>query len=423
MENDNKDSVLENARAEGVVILERYKSYKRRLRIYRGCLCVAIFISVMTIGFFGYRYFYNKIPGVLRVKAGEEKTEVDFGMFVTPGAPTATANGYSMQVNLLGFLPLKEVDIQIIDDRELIPCGIPVGLYVEFQGILVTNVGEFTGYHGKTVSPAKGILQEGDYILGVNGYEIGDKEDFVKTIAESCGTELALTFRRGKEVVTKPVKAVQDENGEYKLGIWLRDNAQGIGTMTYIDSRGNFGALGHALGDMDTSTILDVEDGALLRTRIIDIKKGKKGDPGELTGTVTYADSYVLGDVDYNGNTGIFGNCNAKGYSMVEAQPLPIGLKQDIRLGDAYVYCTVRDKPEYFDIEITGVELENDRVNRGIELTITDPELLEITGGIVQGLSGSPIIQDGKIIGAVTHVLIDDPDKGFGIFIETMLTH
>ena len=142
-----------------------------------------------------------------------------------------------------------------------------------------------------------------------------------------------------------------------------------------------------------------------------------------MTGIVTYQESYVLGDVDYNGNTGIFGSCNTKGYGMVEAEPLPIGLKQDIRLGDALVYCTVREQPEYFDIEITKVELENDRVHRGIELTITDPELLDITGGIVQGLSGSPIIQDGKIIGAITHVLIDDPDKGFGIFIETMLTH
>ncbi len=423
MDRDKEDSVLERARAEGVVIMECYKRRRRKLRIYRFCLCVAIFISFMLFGFFGYRYFYNKVPGILRVKAGQESTTVDFGLFVTPKEPTATANGYSMQVNLLGFVPLKEVDIQIIDDRELIPCGIPVGLYVEFQGILVTKVGEFTGADGRTVAPAKGILEEGDYILGVNGYEIGDKDDFVKTISESGGKELALTFRRGDQVLTKTVHGVLDEKGEYKLGIWLRDNAQGIGTMTYIDSEGNFGALGHALGDMDTSTILDVEDGALLRTKIIDIKKGVKGDPGELTGMVTYQDSYVLGDVDYNGNTGIFGSCNAKGYGMVQAEPLPIGLKQEIQIGEAQIYCTVKDKPEYFDIRITKVELEDDRVNRGIEITITDPRLLEITGGIVQGLSGSPIIQNGKIIGAVTHVLIDDPDKGFGIFIETMLTH
>ena len=423
MDRDMENGVLERARAEGVVIMECYKSHRRKLRIYRFCLCVAIFISCILIGFFGYRYFYNKVPGILRVKAGQETTTVDFGLFVTPKEPTATANGYSMQVNLLGFVPLKEVDIQVIDDTQLIPCGIPIGLYVEFKGILVTKVGDFTGEDGKTIAPAKGILEEGDYILGVNGYEIGDKDDFVGTISESSGKELLLTFRRGEEVLTKAVSAALNENGEYKLGIWLRDNAQGIGTMTYIDSEGNFGALGHALGDIDTSTVLDVEDGALLKTKIIDIKKGEKGDPGELTGVVTYQDSYVIGDVDYNGNTGIFGSCNTKGYGMVQAEPLPIGLKQDIQLGTAQIYCTVEGEPEYFDIQITKVELENDRVNRGIELTITDPRLLEITGGIVQGLSGSPIIQNGKIIGAVTHVLIDNPEKGFGIFIENMLEH
>ena len=423
MDQEKDGDVLERAREDGIVILESYKKRRRKLRIYRFCLCVAIFISGITIGFFGYRYFYNKVPGVLRIKAGQESTTVDFGMFVTPKEPTATANGYSMQVNLMGILPLKEVDIQIIDDTELIPAGIPIGLYVEFNGILVTSVGEFTGADGKKVSPAKGILEEGDYILGVNGYEIGDKEDFMETISESGGQEMLLTFRRGDEVLTRAVHALPNEEGEYKLGIWLRDNAQGIGTMTYIDSEGNFGALGHALGDIDTSTTLDVEDGALLKTKIIDIKKGQKGEPGELTGVVTYQDSYVIGDVDTNGNTGIFGSCNTKGYGMVDADPLPIGLKQEIEVGYAQIYCTVEEEPEYFDIQITKVELENDRVNRGIELTITDPRLLEITGGIVQGLSGSPIIQNGKIVGAVTHVLIDSPEKGYGIFIETMLTH
>ena len=215
----------------------------------------------------------------------------------------------------------------------------------------------------------------------------------------------------------------QNSEGAYKIGIWVRDNAQGVGTMTYIDGEGNFGALGHGVTDVDTSTLMMVEDGTLFRTEIISIKKGKVGDPGEMTGMIIYNDNYILGNIDYNGTEGIFGNCNEKALELCTEKALPIGLKQEIVEGAAQIYCCVGKEPKYYQIEITKVQLDHDNINRGIELLVTDPELLELTGGIVQGMSGSPIIQDGKIIGAVTHVLVNDPTRGYGIFIENMLEH
>ena len=191
--------------------------------------------------------------------------------------------------------------------------------------------------------------------------------------------------------------------------------------MTYIDSAGNFGALGHGINDLDTNTLMELYDGTIYRTKIVSIRKGTAGKPGEMTGMIVYSDDNILGDITYNGKEGIFGKCNPKALALTENEPLPIGLKQEIEKGPAQILCTVDGEAKYYDIEITAVHLDHDQVNRGIELTVTDPELLALTGGIVQGMSGAPIIQNGKLIGAVTHVQVNNPARGYGIFIETML--
>ena len=183
--------------------------------------------------------------------------------------------------------------------------------------------------------------------------------------------------------------------------------------MTFIDGDGNFGALGHGITD----------EGALYQTEIIAIKKGTSGDPGEMTGMIIYSEDRVLGEITDNSVQGIFGSCNRKALELTEADPLPIALKQEIALGPAQILCTVEEEPEYYDVEITAVHLDHDNVNRGIELKVTDPELLGLTGGIIQGMSGAPIIQNDKFVGAVTHVLVNSPEKGYGIFIENMIEH
>ncbi len=167
--------------------------------------------------------------------------------------------------------------------------------------------------------------------------------------------------------------------------------------------------------------MMDIDDGTLYKTEIISIQRGQQGTPGEMTGMIVYSDEYILGDIKNNSEKGIFGVCNQKAQTLTQNEPLPIGFRQEIVKGPAQILSTVDGVTEYYDVEITAVHLDHDNVNRGIEIRVTDEELISLTGGIIQGMSGSPIIQNGKFIGAVTHVLVNDPTRGYGIFIENML--
>ncbi|MCM1091354.1 MAG: SpoIVB peptidase [Butyrivibrio sp.] len=444
----DKDSVKKQAGDETVIFLQSWRKKVRRYRIYRLSLCVALFLCCTFLAGYGYYVVDSSIPSVIHVRADAEQSfhlgVPAKGEIVSVGAqgesnipkgavtidlnaPVTLKTGgldqYSMEVKLFGFLPFKQVGIQVIEDQELIPVGVPVGIYMEAHGVLVVGVGEFKGQDGQKHSPAKHILQSGDYIHKLNGETVSDKEDFISRIEASGGADQIVTVERGDELIELQVKPVQDNNGAYKIGVWVRDNAQGVGTMTYIDSEGNFGALGHGISDVDTSALMDMYDGTLYQTEIISIQKGAAGKPGEMTGMIVYSDDNILGDITYNGEEGIFGYCNQRAIQLAMEEPLPIGLKQEITKGDAMILCSVGGEPEYYDIRITDIHLDHDNVNRGIEIEVTDQDLLEITGGIVQGMSGSPIIQNGKIIGAVTHVLVQDSKRGYGIFIENMLGH
>jgi len=442
------ESVKELAGKDMVILLENWKKRQRKMRMYRKCLFLLLVVSCMVLGGVGYYYVYNQMPSVIRIRAGVEQSldlgipvtgevvsvseqgvsnipagsvTIDFNQTVTLRAESL--NDYQVQTKLFGFLPLKQVGIQVIEDQELIPVGVTVGIYVKTDGILVIGVGEFVGDDGVSYSPAKYILKSGDYILAVNGAEVTEKDDFIGRIEECGGNEVIMTVRRDEEIMELSVKPVLNQSGSYKIGVWVRDNAQGVGTMTYIDADGNFGALGHGINDVDTSTLMNMEDGTLYQTEIIEIKKGISGTPGEMTGMIIYSKDRIIGDIDTNSVEGIFGTVNEKFENMATQDPLPIGLKQEINVGAAQILCNVDGSARYYDIEITAVHLDHDNVNRGIELKITDPKLLAITGGIVQGMSGAPIVQDGKFIGAVTHVLVQDATKGYGIFIENMLSH
>ncbi len=442
------DSVKKQAGSETVIFLESWRKCVRRKRVYRACLCGALFLSCLTLTGYSYYLIDQDIPSVIHVRADKEQSfDLDVpakGELVSVGSlgesnipkgeviidlsepvnlRAGQSDEYAMEVKLFGFLPFKQVDIEVIEDQELIPMGVPVGIYMEAEGILVIGVGEFKGQDGQDRAPARNILQTGDYIRKLNGTDVADKETFINGIEESDGVPQVITVERRGELIDLEVKPVQDTTGAYKIGVWVRDSTQGVGTMTYIDSEGNFGALGHGISDVDTSELMEMYDGTLYRTKILSIEKGAAGDPGEMTGLIVYTDENILGDITYNGLEGIFGCCNESAMQLAEEKALPIGLKQEIEKGPAQIICTVDGEPKYYDIKITDIHLDHDNVNRGIELTVTDPELLEITGGIVQGMSGAPIIQDGKIIGAVTHVLIQDSAKGYGIFIENMLEH
>lgn len=349
----------------------------------------------------------------------EQSVYVDFSKPVTVMANQV--NQYKLQLKLFGVIPLKDVDVEVIQDIRLKPAGIPIGIYVKTKGVLVVGIGEFEGENGQKYSPARYIFQTGDYILEINDQEINTKKELINIINHSDGQEMVFKVQRKDAVIEVKAKPGQNKNGEYKMGIWVRDNAQGVGTMTYIDENGSFGALGHGINDIDTSTLMSLSKGTLYHTEIIGITRGGVGAPGELTGFIEYDDENIMGDITANTTRGIFGVCTEETALSATGDYLPLGLKQEIEIGPAEILCSLGEETKTYDVEIVEIHLENNNVNRGIVLEITDPELLAVTGGIVQGMSGSPILQNGKLVGAVTHVLVNDPTKGYGVFIENML--
>ena len=416
---------------------------KKRKRRYK-TLIWSVF-SVAAAALLGGWLFYTweKIPASIRIKAGSEQElslnvpvmgeiyspyrEKEEVIPVNLSRPvTVMANRmqeYTMDVKLFGVIPFKTVNVQVIPDKMLVPAGVPIGIYVKTDGILVIAQGDFEGMDHTRKEPAKHLLQAGDYILKADEQEVASKADFTKKISESGGRDMVLTIRREEEIFDIKVHPEQNVNGEYKLGIWIRDNAQGVGTMTYLDEDASFGALGHGINDTDTALLMEVKGGSLYKTEIIAIKKGQGGTPGELTGVIDYNLSNKIGTIDTNSVEGIFGTVDLKGADIVSGEAMPIGLKQDVEPGKAQILCCVDGEkiPKSYDVNIKAVHLDHDNINRGIELEVTDAALLEQTGGIVQGMSGSPILQNGKIVGAVTHVLVNDPTRGYGLFIENML--
>ncbi len=442
---------------------------KQQERTYRIFLYLVLAAAMIALTVTAYLTYWNKIPSTIKIRAGVEQ-ELDFKVPVSgeiyriseeAAAPVSSLTGeeengakeqaaesipdsvesihvdfahtvkfkaneidtYQMDLKLFGILPYKNVDVEVIQDKMLIPSGIPIGIYVKTSGVLVVGIGEFENSDGKKVSPAKYALQKGDYILKVNGEEMENKKHFIRTVEESEGKDLVLTIKRNGEITDIMVTPDTNQNREWKMGIWVRDNAQGIGTLTYEDTDNSFGALGHGINDVDTSLLMNLEEGTLYRTEIVGITRGSNGSPGELTGYIEYDSENIIGEITENTTEGIFGICDEEVGQESSFEPIPIALKQEIVLGPAQIICSVTGEPEFYDVEIVEVNLERDNINRGIVVQVVDEKLLTLTGGIIQGMSGSPIIQNGKLVGAVTHVLVQDSTRGYGIFIEEMLGH
>lgn len=436
-------------------------------RKYRFFLWLLLLAGVAALLFTIYFSYWNKIPSQIRIRAGVEQ-EFDFRVPVSgeiyrsdaEAAPVASVtdvdeedeayllaredrrtdsihvdfartvklkanaiDNYQMDLKLFGVFPYKNVDIEVIQDKMLIPSGIPIGIYVKTDGVLVVGIGEFESSGGETISPARYVLQKGDYILESNGEPVENKKQFISMVEASEGEDMVLTIRRNNEITDVCINAGKNRMEEWKLGIWIRDNAQGIGTMTYEGTDSTFGALGHGINDVDTSILMNLEEGTLYRTEIVGITRGANGAPGELTGYIEYDSDNVIGEITENTAEGIFGVCDEELVANSAYEPVPIALKQEIELGPAQIICSVSGEPEFYDVEIVEINLEHENVNRGIVIRVVDEKLLMLTGGIIQGMSGSPIIQNGKLVGAVTHVLVNDSTKGYGIFIEEMLTH
>ena len=303
--------------------------------------------------------------------------------------------------------------------QELIPSGRTVGVTMDTKGLLVLGTGSVNGEEKKDFAPCKGILQTGDLILEANGQFMENKEMLMEAVEKSEGKAVSLLVERNgreRELSVLPMFSVAD--GSYKIGAWIRDSIQGIGTVTYIDpNSGSFGALGHGVYDADTDMLMDIRGGSLTAAELTGIVKGQKGKAGELTGKIDLQGK--IGVVEENTETGIFGTAEEL---FLAGEALPVANRNEIRKGKAEILSDLEGKGVCsYEIEIEGFGKKESRNHKDMTIRITDERLLRLTGGIVQGMSGSPIIQDGKLVGAVTYVLVNDPTRGYGIFIEDML--
>ncbi len=366
-----------------------------RLKIYRACLSVALICTILLMFFRVRWYLRTQIPDVVRVGVGDEQT-LDLG--------------------------LKEVSVQVVERKRVIPGGIPIGIYLETEGVYVVGTSEVESEDGLNYEPAYQVVQTGDYILAVNGKKIHDKDELIACVQANRSDIMILKLLRGSEVIQVRLNAVKTKEEDYKLGIWVKDDIQGIGTLTYITEDGRFGALGHGITDSDTGELLETSGGSLYDTNILEIVKGERGTPGEISGMITYSDRHVRGEIKKNTSAGIFGFVDQNIKSELEKEALEVGFKQEIRKGDAYIRSSVSGELRSYQIQIQEIRLNEDDVNKGMVFQVTDPELLELTGGVIQGMSGSLIVQDGKLVGAVTHVFVNDPTRGYGIFAETMVS-
>lgn len=328
---------------------------------------------------------------------------------------------YSLDLKLFGKIHLKDIQVDVVDTRYAVPCGAPVGIYLKSKGIMVIGTGILTDSNGDRIEPAYGVLKSGDYIEALNGEPLKNKEALI-TKVNALGEESAvLTVRRDGGLVDVNMNAVATEDGDYKLGAWVRDDTQGIGTMTYVDANGSFGALGHGISDSDTGMLVEIEDGSLYETEIMAIEQGTTGKPGVMAGVIYYGPGSQLGSITKNTDEGIFGTVNDQYRQTLQGEPIQIGYRQDVTKGPAILRSCVSGEVKDYEIEIQRVDYNPSQKNKGLVIRVTDQELLKITGGIVQGMSGSPIIQNGKLVGAVTHVFVQDSTRGYGIFIESML--
>ena len=309
---------------------------------------------------------------------------------------------------------------KVTDEKMVIPCGLPVGIYVKTDGLLVLDTQILTCSDGLNYEPAKNIVREGDYILSVNGEELESKEELQDLVEQSNGEKMEIELKRGDKETSVVVTPVMTTDGSYKLGIWLRDDTQGLGTITYIDGN-RFGALGHGINDYDTGTQMEIEEGSLYQARILSVKKGESGSPGELVGHVEYGAEEYIGEIEFNSEEGIYGTIECAVKTLTDNELMPVADKKEVKKGKAYVRFVMDGESRDYEVKILKVDGSGRDKNQGILFEVLDEELIEKTGGVVQGMSGSPIIQDGKLVGAVTHVLVNDPTRGYGIFIENML--
>ncbi len=365
------------------------------------------------------------IISLIKEKIGQKDTStLEVGLSNPFSLRSLKQGCVNLKMNLFGLIPVKTMEINVIPNKEVVACGNAIGVKIRTKGLLVIGISDVEDTSGNKSFPAKQSgIKPGDMILQANENDLVSINDLIEQIDESDGQDIHLSIKHGNEIVERYIKPVKSsDDNRYHLGLWVRDSTAGIGTLTFYDPDSkSFGALGHGITDIDTGKIMPVKEGEILESTILSVKKGKQGAPGELKG-IFMEQRKRLGVINKNSEFGIYGKLEDNASSRIEGKLYPVALKSQLKEGPAKILSNIdgSDVKEY-DVEIQKVSRQKLDSAKGMVIKVTDPRLLSLTGGIVQGMSGSPIIQDGRIVGAVTHVLVNDPTRGYGIFIEKML--
>ncbi len=350
-------------------------------------------------------------------QASSPHANIEFD-FSEPFSLYAEEKGFcSLKLKLFGMIPIRSINVNVIEPGSVYAGGECIGIKIDTKGVLVLGLGKVQNEKGQMMDPARNRIKSGDYIEAINGKSIDNKEELIRELNELGKDKVVLKIKRKNESFEVCVDTVKCGKNQYKLGIWVRDDTQGIGTLTYWTKDGTFAALGHGINDVDTGTKMDVKGGYICKVSVYRIVKGTKGNPGELSGYLKKGTSDKLGQIQTNTSFGVIGHLDRTVSNRKEEYE--VGLKQEIQTGKAYALCQIDNKVDRYEIQIEKVSVGSKE--KGMVIRVTDKKLLQKTGGIVQGMSGSPIIQNGKLVGAITHVFVEDPTRGYGIFIEEML--
>lgn len=396
--------------------------------------------AIATMAMLGTALYLEQVlPDRYYVAKGEQFSLGSRGEYITCGTQTsafplaaysAAGNTFKINLKLMGLIDIKDVSVQVVDRRVVSLCGTPFGIKLVTDGVMVVGMGNVQATNpsmetsagsesAALTNPAKDAgIEEGDVIISIDGNKVESKQEVSEIVDQCTGQPVQVTVRRNDEFLDfsiQPVKSAVDNR--YHIGLWVRDSSAGIGTMTFYDpERQAFAGLGHAICDVDTGQIMPLSQGEIVEASITGIKPGRSGTPGELQGS--FVNTKAMGELVANSYNGVYGTLYT---SPLYAQTIPMALSQEVREGPAKVVTTVAgEKPRYFDITIEKVSLSQDEPTKNMVVRIVDPDLLALSGGIVQGMSGSPIIQNGMLVGAVTHVFVNDPTRGYGIFAENM---
>ncbi len=363
-------------------------------------LCTALlFCSVITAG---------QLPRSLSTQTGDPIP------FSAPFPTVAKTQGQEATFNLFGCIPISTVSVAWEAPPQLVVGGMPFGVKLLSKGVLVVGITKVETATGHCCPGKEAGLELGDLILSVNNTSVTTNSQLHSFVTQTQGNPLTLTVERQGTLKTLTLQPALSGEGVYRIGIWVRDSTAGLGTLTfYHPASGLYGGLGHGVCDTDTGELISLSKGEIVKATVNGIRKGTAGTPGELKGALISGSP--LGTIGINCNCGVFGVLTAP----VTGTSFPLGYKQEVTKGKAQVYSAVSGTLQPYECQIEKITL-SDRTQQNMIVTITDRALLSQTGGIVQGMSGSPIVQNGKLVGAVTHVFVNDPTKGYAVFAETM---